>query len=190
MEGNHKIIEKILADANSKAEQIVATAEARALEIADQVNRIKSTDKTKTDEKIEAKSAEIMQYALANAELEVKKYRLKEKQHVIDDAFSDAYLALLKLDGKDYLDFLTKLLKKYAEKGETVHFAKKDSKIVTQSFLDTLNLSLKLGNAVEIDGGAILEGKGYEKNLTLKVVVASVKEQTEMQVARILFDGA
>ena len=92
------------------------------------------------------------------------------------------------MSNKEKEAFLTRLLKTYAEKGETVSVCKADKDVVTQKFLDGLNMNLVLGKTyIDADGGVVLAGKGYEKDLTIKSVLAYIREKTEGQVANALF---
>lgn len=189
METNNKIISRILSDATAHADQIIGNANERAtIAISDNVERQNSI-KDETNKKCALNSKEIVKNALSNAELDVRKYRLKEKQSVISDAYKVAYEKLLNLPEKEYLALIEKLVRNNADQGERVLIAGKDSKIITQAFLDKFELDLTLAGTTNIDGGVILEGNGYDKNLSLDVLIDALKDQTEMQVAKILFDG-
>ena len=60
--------------------------------------------------------------------------------------------------------------------------------MVTQKFLDGFALDLKKKKKyLSAKGGVVLEGEGYDKDLTLEKLVDYVRGGTEAQVARVLF---
>jgi V/A-type H+-transporting ATPase subunit E len=187
MEQQNPIIQRILSDADAKAAEIVATAHAKADSLVANNNARISELRQNLLSKCDQNRAEMVKNALSNAQLDVRKYRLKAKQAVVADAYEAAYRQLLSLPEKDYVTLLERLLKKYASSGEVVRVSQKDSALVSAAFLSKLNLNLRLGAPVDIDGGFILEGNGYDKNLSLKVLVDSTKEKTETELSKILF---
>ena len=187
MNGKENIINKILSDADAKCAKIIATAEAQAQDIIANAEAAIAKDRADLDARIEQLSAERIRNSVATAELEGKKYRLNAKQQLISKCYEVAYQHLLKQSDKERLVLIGTLLDKYAEKGETVYVAEKDGKLVTQKYLDGFNKDLKLGKRyINADGGVVLDGVGYEKDLTLSRVIAYAREQTEGRVAEKL----
>lgn len=190
MNGKDNIINKILADANDRCAQIVNDARQQATEIVNKANQCAQVDSQKTQTRLDDYAKERLRTALANAKLDGKKYRLLTKQQLIERCYATALQRLANLQGKDRQDFLRKVIAKYAESGETVLCCKQDNAVVTQKFLDGFNLNLVLGKQnVEAQGGVVLVGNGYEKDLTLPSLVSYARQQTEAQVANILFSG-
>ena len=187
MNGKENIINKILSDADAKCEKILEQANAEAQSIVAAADVAIARDKADLDERIAASTAERIRNRVATAELEGKKYRLNKKQQLISRCYDVAYEQLLKQSDKERLALIASLLDKHAEKGETVYICEKDSKLVTQKFLDGFNKGLKLGKKyVNTDGGVVLEGDGYEKDLTLRTIIRYSREQTEAKVAEKL----
>ena len=187
MNGKENIINKILSDADTKCQNILATANEQAQAILDAAKTSVERDRAELEVRIEATTVERIRNRVATAQLDGKKYRLNAKQRLIDKCYQLAYEQLVKLNDKERLNFVANLITKYAEDGETVFVCEKDGALVTQKFLDGFNKSLKLGKKyVVADGGIVLEGDGYEKDLTLSRVIAYVREQTEAKVAEAL----
>lgn len=188
MNGKENIINKILADADAKCQEIVSSAEKQAAELDCEVKAFVASEESALESKVSALSQERLANRLATAELDARKYVLQQKQKLISACYDKAYQKIVKMNDKDKTAFLTKLIKAYAEKGETVYACKADKDIVTQKFLDGFNKKLTLGKSyIDADGGVVLEGEGYDKDLTLKRVIAYVREKTEAQVAAALF---
>ena len=187
MNGKENIINKILSEADAKCAEILATANAQAQAIVDDAQRIIQADRTALTQRLQDIAAERTRNRLATAELEAKKHALWAKQQLISRCYDLAYDKLVHMSPNDRLTFIGKLLNSYAEDGETVYVTQTDAKLVTQQWLDGFGKKLKLGSRlINADGGVILEGKGYEKDLTLASVIKYIREQTESKVAAIL----
>ncbi len=187
MNGKESIINKILSDADARCAQILSAAENNAAEVVCSAGESVRTEKESLDRRIASMREERIRNARANAELEAKKYRLAVRQQLVSDCYDQAYKQIAAMDKEDRLDFIGELLTRYAEDGETVYITKTDSVSVTQMWLNGFEKHLTLGNRyIRADGGVVLEGEGYEKDLTLKRVVQYLKERTEARVAVLL----
>ena len=190
MNGKENIINKILSDADAKAADILSAAEAQAQAIVADAEQAIVRDKVALDERLRVASAERERNRQATAELDAKKYALLRKQQLITRCYELAYERLVQMSEEDRLALIGSLLEKHAEKGETVYITQADAKGVTQTWLNGFDKDLKLGKKyIKADGGVVLEGAGYEKDLTLKSVVKYLREQTEGKVAEMLLGG-
>ncbi len=188
MNGKENIISKILSDADTACAEAIKSAENQAQSISEKALSDIDADKQALNARIDVLSEERVRNRLATAELDARKYKLNAKQKLISACYDNAYGKLKAMSNKEKEAFLTRLLKTYAEKGETVSVCKADKDVVTQKFLDGLNMNLVLGKTyIDADGGVVLAGKGYEKDLTIKSVLAYIREKTEGQVANALF---
>lgn len=188
MNGKENIINKILSDADNKRREIIAAAEIQAEKISDDVKLFEDNEAKAMQLKAEANFKERSANSLANAELDARKYVLSEKQRLIGTCYAKAYAYIVKMNDKQKTAFLTKLINTYAESGETVYACKADKSVVTQKFLDGFNKKLTLGKKyLDCDGGVVLEGEGYDKDLTLSRIIEFVREKTEAKVADVLF---
>lgn len=188
MNGKENIINKILADADAKCAQIIDAAKAQALALNSDAKAYAESEKDALQKKVEVVFADKIANMQANAELDARKYVLLKKQKLISACYEKAYAGIVKMNAKQKTAFITILIKEHAENGETVYACKADKDVVTQAFLDGFNKKLTLAKSfLDEDGGIVLEGKGYDKDLTLKRVIAYAREKTEAQVAVALF---
>ncbi len=188
MNGKENIINKILSDADAKCSEIIKAAETQAAQIKANAEITAEADRQALNTRIETLTAERVRNRVATAELDARKYKLHTKQQLISRCYDKALQHLAELPVKEKQTFIAKLLKKYAENGETVCVAKADKDVITQKFLDTMGIKLTLDKKYHGEvGGVILYGTGYEKDLTLKRIVAHLREQTEGKVASVLF---
>ena len=190
MNGKENIINKILSDADTKCAEILSAADVQAQAIIAEAEQAIQSDKLALDERLQSVTAERHRNRKATAELDAKKYTLERKQQLITRCYDLAYERLVKMSESDRLDLIGTLLEKHAEKGETVYITQADAKGATQVWLNGFDKDLKLGKKyIKADGGVVLEGDGYEKDLTLRSVVKYLREQTEGKVAELLLGG-
>ena len=188
MNGKENIINKILSDADEKCRRIVEAAEQSAIEIKRNADVQAANERKALETRVESVTAERIRNRVATAELDARKYKLNAKQQLIAQCYDKALKHLAELPVKDKQQFVVSLLKKYAEKGETVLIAKCDKDVVTQKLLDSVGKSLTLGKSFHNEaGGVVLQGNGYDKDLTLSRIVGYLREQTESKVAATLF---
>ena len=187
MNGKENIINKILTESDARCAEILSAAEVSAKAIIDKAEQTIASDRVALDQRLQATAIERQRNRRATAELDGKKYTLMRKQQLISRCYELAYDKLLKLSDEDRLDLIGTLLEKHAEKGETVYVTQADAKGVTQMWLNGFDKDLKLGKKyIKADGGIVLEGDGYEKDLTLRSVVKYLREQTESKVSEML----
>ena len=188
MNGKENIINKILSDADTKCQEIVAQAQAQADQIISIAKALADAETQSVNKRLATLSVERERNLKASAVLEARKYRLGKKQQLISRCYEKAQDELKSLSAKEKEKFLSKLIQTYAEDGETVLICKSDKDIVTQKFLDSFGKKLVLGkNFAEIDGGVILQGNGYDKDLSLAQVLSAIRNDTEAEVANALF---
>lgn len=188
MNGKDNIIQRILTDAGDKCDKIIENATENATQILSECENAIDIERKAINERVEKQKAEQLQNALAKAQLDARKYKLAQKQKLIQSCYEKAQRKLTDLTDRERMDFLRKLLNTYAENGETVLVSQRDSRFVTQVFLDGIGKNLILGKTyLNADGGVILVGKTYTKDLTLPQLIAYARQNTEGAVADALF---
>ena len=190
MNGKENIINKILSDADAKCADILSAAEAQAQAIIDNAEQDIAQDRAALEQRLQSVAAERQRNRKATAELDAKKYMLSAKQQLISRCYELAYERIANMSEGSRLDLIGALIEKHAETGETVYVTQQDAKGVTQIWLDGFDKQLKLGSKyLKADGGVVLEGCGYEKDLTLHSVIKYLREQTESKVSELLLGG-
>lgn len=131
---------------------------------------------------------ESLRNAMSAAQLNARKYALQQKQKIIASCYEKALQRMAESPADKRREFIAKIIGQYAERGERVYICAADKDVVTQKFLDGFALDLALGKKyLSAKGGVVLEGEGYDKDLTLEKLVDYVRGGTEAQVARVLF---
>lgn len=193
MAGTDAIINKILTDARSKADQILTDAkidaEAVLYDTTAECDKVLQENLAKKQDIVD----ETIRRKKTVAELDVKKIVLKAKKDAIDDAFQVAKAELVGMDKKKYVALVLNMISEYAEDGDEVIIAEKDAKVLTKAQIDkiakakniSLNLSKEYGN---FTCGAILKSKGMDKNLTFDVELKVLREEMETEIANMIFN--
>lgn len=179
---NQKIIDENIQKAQATANEIIETAENEKQKA---ILDYKQTEKATYDE--------IIRRRVTVAKLDAKKLLMNARRQAVDNLFGAAKSQILAYDTKKYLELIANMLKKYAEDGDIVIICEADSKRITAKFVDeqAKALGIKLGFSKEFgsfEGGIILRGKACDKNLSLDVELASLREQEETQIAKMLFE--
>lgn len=192
------ISEKIISDARIQADKIIAQAEDNANNIIKkgekEANNIKNIILRKNNQEASLKKSKI----LTEANLRAKKTILSEKQNIMEDVFGNALESILKLDDKDYSNFIKKLILDNIEKGdETIFIGSSDKNRITKDFIEEINKELKAkgkkgelrlsASYLPIKGGIIIGSGTIRKNISLELLLKNVREELEMQMSEILF---
>ncbi len=188
MNGKSKIIERILSDADSKCAEISAAAQLRADQTLADADAKIAQEKQALNARLEKQAEDLVKNKLANAALDARKYKLECKQNLIASCYDKALQRLVKSTDAEYKKIISDLLNKFAEDGESVCIVDKDASVITQSFLDSVGKNLTLSaKRINATGGIVIEGNGYDKDLTFEALVSYAKADTESTVAELLF---
>lgn len=189
MNGKEAIIEKIISDAKSKSNEMLSLANAKAKDISNEAQSQSDQRFELTKKTLAEQNSENLRRRMLVAQLDGKKLSLKMRQELLSDAFFQAREQVKALPKEKYLALISRLIKQYAEQDENVVICKNDAEKIDQKFLDTFMLNLKLSEKFgDFDGGIVLCKRGYDKNLTLDVLMKELREQKEDEVANCLFE--
>ncbi len=190
---------KIISDARIQAEKIITQAEDNANNIIKkgekEANNIKNVISYKNTQEASLKKSKI----LTEANLKAKKTILLEKQNIIEDVFDKALEIILKLNDKEYHNFIKKLILDNIEIGdETIFIGSSDQRKISESFIEDINKELKSKGEkgvlklslsyLPIKGGVVIGYGKIRKNISLELLLKNVREESEMQISKILFD--
>ncbi|MDE6302251.1 MAG: hypothetical protein K2M36_01500 [Clostridia bacterium] len=185
------IVQKILSDAEIRANSFIEEQTAKADEILTEVDKqcekYRSSFRKETDRMVfdhEARSKSV-------AELEVRKLMLAAKAKLLDGVFERAAELLKALDGDTQKKLLLGMLGA-AEDGDVITLGKAQKDLLSKQDIEEyakekgIHLSLS-ENFGDFDG-MVISGKGVDKNLTFDVEIALLREEVETQIAKELFD--
>ena len=194
--GADALIGRILADAQAEADAALADADKEAERIAliakDECFRIES----ETELKAKRLNDAAQEKSRTNAALDSRKYALKVKRALIDEAFALAAERMEQKSDEERSALIKALPIREAEGGEAIIPAARDE-ANAKGVLAEVNAALsEAGRApltiapadADITGGFILKATGYEKNCSFAAVLREVRAAEESAVAGILFE--
>lgn len=192
-----QVVDKILSEAKAKAETIVSEAKAKAGQQGAELEKeIKDVD-AQTDQLAKAAADEKLQRMLANARMANAKHLLAAKGELLDDVFGKAKNAVDHLPDDQYLSLMTKLMKQAVETGDEEVIVGKNEQRINESFIGTLNKELGSGfkgnlrlsdRRADITGGFILSRGKVQINAGTDVLIGSVRDTMETELANELFE--
>jgi vacuolar-type H+-ATPase subunit E/Vma4 len=190
-----RLIERITEAASDEAAAILAKAreeiERAALIAQDEIFSIEKGAQARAERDRE----DILERSRTNTELDARKYALKARREVLDEAFEKAQGMLLALSGDQRRALLERLLTSEAEGGESIAVAAADANLIYE-LAGQINQKLQAagkatlvpgGIAEGIAGGFILRAAGYEKNCSFEALLRDARAAYESEVAAELF---
>lgn len=168
----------IVAGGDSRAAQILATAEENAL-----------SHLVKGKQQADAEAQAIVDKGKIDASMRSSLAMLTARRELVDRVYQRAYERLVLMDYPTYKGWLEAVLGQYAEQGDTVLLDAKSpiplSDARALSIVKERALSVELGE--DIGGGLLISNGMVEKDLSFPSILQSIKEQTEVEVANALF---
>ena len=183
------IVERILSDAESRAQAIIAAAERRAEEIIAEANESAKRDELGVQAEVAEKCAAIKSGKEAEARLDSAKVLLAQKRRVIDSIYERALVQLKELKKSDAVAFADKILQEFAEDGDTIAFApdfKYAQEVSRLAVCSEKKLKISL-NAEGVDGGFVLRGKIADKDVSYGALLSSDREEKQVEIAAAVF---
>lgn len=190
MSGCDEIIEKIIKDARNKANSTSEEASIKASETLSVANNDAQIFFEKNMQESYIERDEIIRRKKSSALLESRKLLLKTKQAIISKSFEQA-IKEIKSDEKKYKALISKMIQK-ADDGDEIIISKHDKDTLSESFI--LESIKKTGKKVSLCadkgdfiGGIIIKGISIDKNMTLEVELASIRDANEPKIVDMLF---
>lgn len=197
-EGAERIRQRILADAQTKANAIRSEAAAAADSIMAEAKKQAAANREDILTQARKLAEEHKRRILGMSMLETRKEMLTAKQDIIENAFQQAIAKLSASDDKTYFAILRDMLIATVDTGEeTVILSERDAARIPSGFWDDVNLALaaagkkgSLSSSAEtrnISGGFILRSAGVEINNSFLSLLTILRDDLEPEIAGILF---
>lgn len=196
-----KIVERINEEAQNTSEQILREARNKEKEIIELAHKEAGKRADEIIKKGEEKSNAVKKHILAQTQLEQRKEILKTKQELLNCLYQKIFKEIRLLPTGAYQNLIKKIILNTVESGEGELFiSSHDKERITDEFILKLNKELKKRKVkgelklspepVNIEGGFILRQGKIEIDNSFNILSKVVREETEEEVARILFDSA
>lgn len=181
-----KIIDKIIADANAKKDEILAQANDEVnVKIEDaKVKAQKETNAAMEIAKVEAEKAKAKE--ISGADMQAKKKILAKKQELIEQTIQKAKEKLLSLNEAENEKTVLSMLSKVGVNSTT-------EVVLSSKATESLKTAIKKAGykisteTRDISGGFILKDGDIEYNYSFESMIIVEREQLEQTAAKILF---
>lgn len=185
---------KIQADANAEAEQIIENAKAQADEINKETDSRIQEIKDFYKERFNKEKPEILNRREIVAKLDVEKIELGVKQSLIQNAFDEALKSLTSLSKDKYLGFVEALLDQAVETGQEEILLGESEKKITKEWVNTYNeqkgKKLVLSkDKLPISGGFVLRNENISTNCSFEMLLNWIREDLEADVVKRLLSA-
>ena len=181
MAGLENILNKIIEDAKTKADEIIKEAEEKqhlvvekreddAKFLADKINEISKKERE-----------EILKRAKSSAELKARDNILAEKHKLIDKVLEEAVVELENLSEEDFIKFVKNNVKGVEDKNSILDVPSKYRDAVKNA-----NLGFKVSET-DVERGFVLHNGNLIYNGDFKSIVKSEREDLEKFLAEKLF---
>jgi V/A-type H+-transporting ATPase subunit E len=191
MNGGEKILNRIKADGDKVAEEILLKADKKCGELLSEAEIQAEKSSKNIIEKAKEKVKQIDKSSKSRCELEIRNTILRQRRVEIDKTMSDLQDYLLNLNDAEYFDFLYKLAKTLNVTNGEVYLNKKDLARIPANFKDNFKNSgidvTVSDNTVNIPGGFILKNGNIEENMAIDAVIMSNRDKLEDIISRELF---
>lgn len=180
------IIQKIISDAQERAEKVVSDA----TEKAQAVWAVAQSESEKTliscEKECDVFERELIERKKTLARLDGRKIVLNAKQSVVNSAFARAEKLLCEMPSDMQLKYVAARLEKYAKQGDKVVLAKSSplSRESVEDLAVAKELLLKVTKNGDFKGGFILSGEVSDFDFTFESAVKSFAESYSGEIAR------
>lgn len=188
-----KITERIMADAQSNADEIMNKAKERAGHIKADAQEKADKILRDADKNGKIEKEKIISQKHAVADIDGRKFILQRKQDMIEECFNEAVKKISTMDEDKYINFLTTVVKDSGIKKGTIILNKKDKDAIGQKLIQHLEEAIQ-GSEYKLSeengkftGGLIIRSGKVYVNGTVDSFVAEAKEEMANSVAEVLF---
>jgi V/A-type H+/Na+-transporting ATPase subunit E len=203
--GAEKIVESILSESHSRADDIIKEAEKQASEIIERGNIEAQKKKNEIFENAHKEADIRFHQIISDAKLNSKRKILEAREQIMEKTFHKAEEELKKKassDSDDYINSLKNLIKEASleiDGGSLEIFLKKEDVPKIEGALNSIadevsketdnNTTLKLGGTINTIGGVSVktENGNIEVNNTIEARMERFRSLLRLEVAKVLF---
>ncbi|MFH0926871.1 MAG: V-type ATP synthase subunit E [bacterium] len=189
-----KIQQVIIEEAQQEVEKIVKEAEGKVRQVREAAKKEAEENYQRNLKELKLAITNKEERYITESQVETGKAVLQLKNQLIDEVFEKVKHSLLRLNDKDYLEFINRyLVLNLTPDINTVIIDERDKKRITKLWLDncTRNINseirINIVTSPDIEGGFILKGEKVEIECTLNQLIQDKKEELKPRVSKVLF---
>lgn len=195
MTGSEKIVAEILEEVRRAGEQARQEAEEQAVRIRSEAEEQAAAKQEEAAAQAAVKAEEVQRAARSSAQLIRRNRLLEERRALLRDAWEQTAAYLRDMPDTDYFPALERLIVSAAMPGEgTLRLNARDRARLPADFLGRVNAALPdertvvlSPEAVDIDGGFLLQYGDIEMNGSIAAMMDTRREELEDFISRRLF---
>ncbi len=185
------IIERIDADAESEAAELIADAEARAAALNADADAVAKKILADSHAAAEREAGRMADTIVVNARLAARDRAVTARRVLVDEALSAAAEKLSVLSDAEYAAFLGAKIAAAARGGETLSLGSADAKRLDAIVAAVREIAPHLGLMVSdapapFERGAMLHGERVSADLSLPALVAERRDDLELVIMQAL----
>lgn len=199
MSNLQNLTSKIMQDAEFKAENTIKEARNKEIEIINRKKDLANKVARSLVESAEIENKALIERAISSAQLEVRNKKLLAKQGIFNMIFDEVEDRLRKMNLDVYQQFVrSSILSLDIEGDEEIVMSIDDKAKLPNDFISNLNNELINSGRVgdlrfsedsrDLRGGYILTKNGIDINNSFKAMIATLRDELEFGVNKILFD--
>lgn len=188
-----------MQDAEFKAENTIKEARNKEIEIINRKKDLANKVARSLVESAEIENKALIERAISSAQLEARNKKLLAKQGIFNMIFDEVEDRLRKMNLDVYQQFVrSSILSLDIEGDEEIVMSIDDKAKLPNDFISNLNNELinsgRVGNlrfsedSRDLRGGYILTKNGIDINNSFKAMIATLRDELEFGVNKILFD--
>jgi V/A-type H+-transporting ATPase subunit E len=193
-----KLADKIIEDANIKAEAMLKEAKDNERILVEKKTKEAELLKNQMIEKTKVEAVMVSRRIISNSQLTVRNEKLVAMQKMIDRVFESALEKLMVMNDNEYLELIKKYLLSMPIAGdEEIILPGKYKSIVSDEYLSQINILLKTNGKIgelklssdvrDIKSGFVVLKNGIEINNTFESLVNSLRDELEPEIVNALF---
>ena len=193
-----QVVQKILSEAQDEARKILDEARGKAAEQGSQLDSEIADFEAKTSQLAVEAGEDKLQRMLAGARMDNAKRLLGAKVEILNEVFDRAKKAVNDLSDERYLSWAMATMKQAVESGDEEVIVGINEKRINDGFIkkvngelgDSFKGNLRLrSQRADISGGFILSHGKVQINATTDVIIDSLRESMEIELAQTLFSS-
>lgn len=182
------IFNKINEDAQKDINKLNKKTQEEIAEFNEKTNKENAVIQSKLNNKVEKERERYLYNIKDEAASGAKNEILKKKQELLDKFYKKVINEIIELPPEDYLKFLVSLLEKLPKINDGLILCSGKDKEHIKKALGKTKMVYKLSDEnIKSSGGFILRAKDVEIDNTLEAIVRQLRDDTMIEVGKILF---
>jgi V/A-type H+-transporting ATPase subunit E len=191
-----QVVEKILSEARKEAQTIDEQSQQQLTQGQQKLQHELQEYKEQSIALAEKAAKDKKEHLLSATRMDIAKQKLAEKRKILNEVFEHARKQFKELSDQEYIEIILKLMLEAVETGDEEIVIDSDESRINHKLVKEINRKLGTGykgnlklseQKGNIEAGFILKRGNIKNNASLDVLINQVKNELEIELAKILF---